>query len=275
MLSFPEFTVDPPRGAHVRHFLYATTTLSREQFRLRYFGSTLGYIWTLLRPLAVFAILYVALTQILRFGRDIDHYIVLLILGLTLHGFFAESTTTALGSLVSRHSFLRKVSFPRTAIPVSSAVTAAANLSLSLVVVLLIALVDGVTLGPEWLYLIPVVMGVLIYGVATSLVLSILYVRFRDVKPAWEIGTIFLFWATPIIYPIEFVPERFREYMMYNPMAAAIQQTRHWIIDPAALTAADVLGSRTKLVIPAGIVVLMFAAGLMLFRVYGSRAEEL
>jgi ABC-2 type transport system permease protein len=249
-----------------RHFLYVTTALTVTEFKLRYFGSLLGYLWTLLRPLMIFGVLYVVFTEIFRFGGDVPHYAVMLLLGLMLWGFFADATNSALPSLVQRESLLRKVSFPRAAIPIAVSATAAANLALGLVVVLFFAFVDGVTVRATWLLVIPIVIGVLVFAGALALLLSALFVRFRDVQPIWEVGLQILFWATPIIYTIEFVPDRMRTAIMFNPLSVAIQQTRHWFVDPSAATAAEAIGGGVRLLVPLALFVATVIGGIWLFR---------
>ena len=255
-----------PAPSRWRHFLYVTRALTATEFKLRYFGSVLGYLWTLLRPLLIFGVLYVVFTEIFRFGGDVPHYPVMLLLGLILWSFFADATVSALPSLVQRESLLRKVAFPRAAIPIAVAGTAAANLVLGLVVVVFFALVDGVTPTVSWLLLVPIVVALYLFAAAFALLLSALFVRYRDVQPIWEVGIQFLFWATPIIYTIEFVPDRMRTAIMFNPLSVAIQQARHWFVDPSAATAAEAIGGTARLIVPLAIFVLTLALGVWVFR---------
>ena len=208
-----------------RRFLYVTRALAVTEFKLRYFGSVLGYLWTLFRPLLLFGVLYLVFTRIIRFGDDVPHYPVLLLTGIVLWSFFADSTSSALGSLVARESLLRKLAFPRLTIPIATAATAAANLVLGLAVLLLLAVVDGISPSLTWLYLIPIALGVIAFAIGLSLLLSVLFVRFRDVQPIWEVALQLIFWGSPIIYMIDFVPESFREYVLWNPFAAAVQES--------------------------------------------------
>ena len=194
------------RVSEWRRFLYVTRSLAVTELKLRYFGSVLGYLWTLFRPLFLFGVLYLVFTRIIRFGDDVPHYPVLLLTGLVLWSFFADSTSIALGSLVARESLLRKLAFPRLTIPIATTATAAANLVLGLVVLLLFAVVDGIRPNVSWLYLIPITLGVIVFAIGLSLLLSVLFVRFRDVQPIWEIALQIVFWGSPIIYMIDFVP---------------------------------------------------------------------
>ena len=194
-----------PAPARWRHFVYVTSALTATEFKLRYFGSVLGYLWTLLRPLMIFGVLYLVFTEIFRFGGDVPHYAVMLLLGLMLWNFFADATGSSLPSLVQRESLLRKVAFPRAAIPIAVSMTAAANLFLGLIVVFFFALVDGVTPRASWLGMIPIVLGILVFAAGLALLLSALYVRFRDVQPIWEVGI-----AAPLLGHADHLHDRVR-----------------------------------------------------------------
>lgn len=259
-----------------RHFLYVVAALARTEFKLRYAGSVLGYLWTLLRPLMLFGILYTVFTQVFRFGDGIPHYPVMLLMAIILFSFFADATNGALESLVQRDNLLRKVAFPRAAIPVAVCLTAAANLLLGLVVVFTLAIIDGVEVRAEWLAFAPILAVIVGLATTVSLLLAVLYVRYRDVKAMWEVILQLLFWGTPIIYTIETVPERVREVLMLNPLAVAIQQTRHWVIDVRAPSAADAIGRPILLLVPAFITLGVAALGLFTFsRLAPTVAEDL
>jgi ABC-2 type transport system permease protein len=264
--------IAPP--SPLRHFLYVTGALSITEFKLRYFGSVLGYLWSFIRPFLLFGVLYVVFTKIVRAGTAVPHYPVLLLLALVLFNFFSEATGTALPSLVNRAHLIRKVAFPRASIPIAVSATAAANLILGLIVVLILAAINGVTPSASWLMLLPTVVGLLIFAISLSLLLSILFVHYRDVQPFWEVALQVLFWATPIIYTIDFVPERFRQFEMFNPLAVLIQQARHWLVGSEVPTAADVLGSRIKLLIPLAVFVGLAFLGTWSFRRAASRIAE-
>jgi len=95
--------------------------------------------------------------------------------------------------------------------------------------------------------------------------LSVLFVRFRDMKPIWDVLGQMLFYASPILYVASMVPEDFRQLYMLNPIAVALTQMRHAVIDSGAPTAADEIGSGVLLLIPVGLVLVTFALGLWAF----------
>ena len=126
----------------IPNFLYKNNRvllkeLTKTDFKLRYQGSALGYLWALLRPLMMFAILYVVFAKLLRFGSDIPHYPVYLLTGTTLWSFFTECTLQGIQAIVNRGELLRKICFPKYIVVVSSTLTAVINLLINLFVVLL------------------------------------------------------------------------------------------------------------------------------------------
>ena len=255
-------------------FLYIARSLAVMEFKLRYFGSVLGYLWTLGRPLLLFGVLYLVFTKIIRLGDDVPHYPVVLLIGIVLWSFFADATSSSLPSLVARETLLRKLAFPRLAIPVAATATAAANFALGLVVVLVLAVVDGVSPSVTWLYVLPIAVGLVGFAVGVALLLSVLFVRLRDLQPIWEISLQLLFWASPIIYTIEFVPAEFREYVLWNPFAAAVQETRHQVVGAGSPSVAEVMGSVYEVLIPVGIVAAVCVVGWVTFSRLAPRVAE-
>ena len=260
-------------GGSPRRFAYLATTLAVTDFKLRFFGSVLGYLWQLVRPLLLFGVLYVVFTQFVKIGGAVEFYPVVLLSNIVLFTFFSEGTG-AVSSLVDRESLVRKIQFPRAAVPVAVVLTAAFNLTLNSLVVLVLALASGVR--PRWSWLaIPLLLALLAaLVVGMAMLLSALYVRFRDIKPIWEVALQLLFYATPVIYAIETIDiaERLRELLMLNPLAAILEQYRHAVIDPNAPTAAEAAGGAVWLLVPLGLIV---AAVLVGWRVFDRAAPRI
>ncbi len=272
-------TSDPrlwPDGGRWRHFVHVTRALTTTEFKLRYFGSALGYLWTLLRPLALFGALYVIFTHVVRFGGDVPHYPVVLLAAIVVFNFFAEATSGGLGSFVARENLLRKVYFPRAAVPISVSLTAAANLALGVVVVLLFAVINGVTPSAAWLLFLCSAASVIALATAVSVLLAVLFVRYRDVQPIWEVMLQLLFWGTPIFYTINRVPDGLRELMMMSPLAVAIQQGRHWLSPSSTESAGQAIGGTVRLLVPFAIfVAIVFLSWWAYRRAEPGMAEDL
>jgi ABC-2 type transport system permease protein len=203
----------------------------------------------------------------------------MLLVGIVLFEYFAEATSTAVASVVDRETFVRKVHFPRMAIPLSVTLTAALNLLLNFVAVFLFVAIAGVQMRWSWLELPLLLIALVVFATGVAMLLSALYVRFRDLKPIWEIFMRALFYATPVLYPIEQLSrhsELLAHIVVCNPVAAIIVQVRHAVVDPSAPSAAAAIGSSARLLIPAGILVGVSLLGLWVFNRMAPRiAEEL
>jgi ABC-2 type transport system permease protein len=262
-----------------RRFVALSVTLALTEFKLRFFDSALGYLWTLMRPLLLFAVLYAVFSQVLDLGDEIAFYPVVLLTAIVLFEFFGETTGDAVTSVVNRENLVRKIHFPRMAIPVAVSLTATLNLLLNFVAVGVFLAAQGVEVRWSWLEL-PLLLALLIaLATGVGMLLSALYVFLRDIKPIWEVFSRALFYATPVIWPFELAAERsegLAQLLMCNPLAAIIQQMRHAVIDAGAPSAAEAIGGAPRLLVPAAILLAVCAAGFMVFNRLAPRiAEEL
>lgn len=257
---------------------HLTVTLAVMEFKLRFFGSVLGYFWSLARPLMLFGVLYVVFTEFVRLGEGVPFYPAILLTSIVLYMFFAEATSGALTSVVDRESLVRKIEFPRVVVPLAVILTALFNLALNLVAVLVFVLATGVRPRLEWLAapVLLILLAALALGV--SMILSSLYVRFRDLAPIWDVVLQVLFYGSPILYVLELIPsETLKELIpVVNPLATILVQTRHTLIDSSAPNAWDAAGGFAYLAIPAAMIVVLLVGGLWLFNREAPRiAEEL
>jgi ABC-2 type transport system permease protein len=263
-------------GDDLRRFAALTFTLAVTDFKLRFFGSALGYLWTLMRPLLLFGVLYVVFTEIVKFGGDVKHYPVYLLTALVLFTYFSETTSQGLVSLVERENLLRKMRFPRMVIPLSVALHALFNLGLNMTVVFIFVLVSGIEPRVEWLQLIPLIALMVVFASGVTMLLSALYVRYRDMEPIWAVVLQMLFYASPVIYVASTYPDSVESEALANPIAAIATQARHALIDPEAPTAAEIMGGTAWLLVPLGVIVLVTVLGFWVFTREAPRiAEEL
>lgn len=261
-------------GGDLRRFVELTYTLAVIDFKLRFFGSVLGYFWTLIRPLMLFGVLYFVFTQVVKFGNDVKHYPVYLLTSIVLFTYFQETTTAGLTSLIQRETLLRKMRFPRLVIPLSVALTALFNLGMNLLAVLVFALASGVRPRLSWLELPVLILALTVLAVGAAMLLSALYVRYRDIKPIWDVASQILFYASPVLYVIGALPDSIERAMLANPLAVILTQMRHVVIDPKAPSAAYAIGPDVRLLIPLGIVVGVFALGAWVFAREAPRIAE-
>jgi ABC-2 type transport system permease protein len=261
-------------GDDLRRLVNLTFMLAATDFKLRFFGSALGYLWTLMRPLLLFSVLYFVFTEVVRFGEGIPHYPVYLLSAIVLFTFFSETTSRGVTSLVERESLLRKVRFPRLVIPLSVALHAMFNLGLNLVVVFTFVLASGIAPRASWLELVPLITLMVVLSTGVTMLLSALYVRYRDMQPIWEVVLQVLFYASPVIYVTETLPDSIEREAMASPITAILTQMRHALIDPNAPTAAEAIGGRARLLIPLGVTVGVFALGAWVFMREAPRIAE-
>jgi ABC-2 type transport system permease protein len=263
-------------GGDPRRFVHLATTLAVNEFKLRFFGSALGYLWQLMRPLLLFGVLYLVFTEFVRLGGGVRLYPVVLLMNIVLFTFFTEGSSGAVTSVVDREGLVRKIQFPRMAIPTSVVLTASFNLGLNGLVVLIFAVANGVAPMWSWFEAIPLLAILAVLTTGMAMLLSSLYVRYRDVRPIWEVVSQALFYATPVIYTVDQLnkPEWFKHLLMLNPIAAVLAQMRHAVIDPTAPSAAQASGGAARLLLSGAIVVMVAALGFWRFNRDAPRIAE-
>ena len=261
-------------GDDAQRLVNLTVTLAANDFKLRFFGSALGYLWSLMRPLMLFGVLYFVFTEVVRFGEGIKHYPVYLLAAIVMFTFFSETTSRGVTSLVERETLLRKIRFPRLVVPLSVALHALFNLGLNMLVVLVFVLASGIEPRWSWLQMFPLILMLIVLSTGTTMLISALYVRYRDVQPIWEVLLQVLFYASPIIYTTESFPDSIEREAVASPITAVLAQMRHALIDVDAPTAAEAVGGGARLLIPIGLTVLVFLLGVWVFTREAPRIAE-
>jgi ABC-2 type transport system permease protein len=238
-------------------------------FKLRYQGSILGYFWSLFKPLMMFGVLYVVFTYIIPTGKGVPHFPAYLLLGIVVWTFFVESTSMGLGSIVGRGDLIKKVSVSKISIVFASVLSAGINFLLNMVIVIIFMLASGVEI--TWImfpFLLFLITEIILLALGAALILSALYVKFRDFAPIWEIILQVMFYATPIIYPLTLIAtnhHRITEILSLNPVAQIIQDLRRILITPATLTTHDVLPVLLSYVQPISLTFVVLIIGLLYF----------
>jgi len=235
-------------------------------FKVRYQGSALGYFWSLLKPLFLFAILYVVFTYIIPLGKGVEHFPVYLLLGIVLWNFFTEATTIGASSVVARGDLIRKISIPRYLVVISSSMSALINLLLSLIVVFVFALFNGITPSLSWLLIIPLIVELFVFSLGISFFLSAAFVKFRDITYIWEIVLQAGFYASAIIYPLTLVPAEFQKWFFLNPIVQITQDARHAIVTNTSLTIWNTVDSVIATLVPFVIIVTVAVVGGVYFK---------
>jgi ABC-2 type transport system permease protein len=268
-----------------RRFWHLTYNIARNEFKLKFFGSVLGYVWQVMRPLLLFGVLYVFFVLITKVGQEgkpsEQFYGVQLLGSIVLFTFFGEATGGAVRSVFDRENLVRKIQFPRMVIPLAIVLLSFFNLMLNLVVVLLFALISGVTPMLSWLELPLILMLLVVFSTGLAMLLSALFVRFRDISPIWEVVSQIIFYGSPVIIPLAKVRETLLypkppatsdsiDHLLYhlymlNPLVTVFQQFRHAVVTHATISAGEALGSWAALLEPLGVAAATFALGFWVF----------
>lgn len=246
-------------------------------FKLRYQGSFLGYAWSVLKPLFLFAILYLVFDQFLRLGRDIEHFPVYLLLGVVLWGFFTEATTNGLQSIVSRGALIRKINFPKYIIVISGTISSLINLAINLGVVIIFALINQVELTWSAFLIIPLIIELYALALAIAFLLAPINVRFRDIGYLWEIVLQAAFYATPIIYPLQMVvtqSEVAAKIIALNPVTQIIQDARYVLITNDTLRLYDLVQTPWIIALPFLSIPIILIIAALYFRVSSKKFAE-
>lgn len=232
-------------------------TLTWTTFKMRYYGSILGYVWSLLRPLALFGVLYVVFTFVLKV--DTPHYKLFLLLGIILWTFFGEATTLGMNGFISNYMLVRKVYLPRVILVASAVSSAFVGLFFNLIVFTIFAIVDGVDWSLKMLWFFPILLALYMLVLGIGLILSILVVKVRDTINLWEVAVQLGFWLTPVMYPMSNVPEKFRFLVFLNPMSGVLEYSRYYLVGIGSVTNIGYL-------YVVGISVLLLGAGICVFK---------
>jgi ABC-2 type transport system permease protein len=263
-------------GGGVGRFWELTLMLATNEFKRAYFGTALGYLWSVARPLLLFAVLVEVFTHVVRLGGSVLHYPVFLLFNMVLFGFFQEATTMAVPSIVGQEGIVRKTQFPRLAIPTAVVMTAFFNLLLNMIVVFGFILGFGIT--PMWTWLLfPLILAIMfVISLAVAMIVSSLYPRFRDLGIIWSVFMTALFYATPILYPLEIVVARsptLAKIIALNPFTPILELARVWVIDPNAPYPGSAAGGGSGHLVFA--VVVIVAVCLLAVWVFGREAPRI
>jgi ABC-2 type transport system permease protein len=246
-------------------------------FKLRYQGSALGYLWSILKPLFLFAILYIVFDQFLRLGRDIQYFPVYLLLGIVLWTFFTEATNNGLQSIISRGDLIRKINFPKYIIVISGTISSLINMGINLIVVGVFMAIQGVPVTLEVLWLVPLIAELYIFALGLAFLLAALNVKFRDIGYLWEVFLQAAFYATPILYPLAMVMEHSdvaAKIIMLSPVAQVIQDARHAVVTQDTITGGQLYSHWYVVVIPFIIVGVTIIVGGLYFKKRSSQFAE-
>lgn len=252
-----------------KHNRILLAELTKTDFKLRYQGSVLGYLWALLRPLMMFAILYIVFAKLLKFGGDIPHYPVYLLAGTIMWSFFTECTSQGIQAIISRGDLIRKISFPKYVVVVSATLTAVINMLINLAVVVVFALINGVAPSLTWLLVPLSLIELYLLSLGISFLLGAINVKYRDITSIWDVCIQALFYAVPIIYPVSMVASSSAlaaKIILLNPIAQVIQDVRHNLITSTTITTWNYVDNPFLQILPIFLVIVILVYAAFYFR---------
>jgi ABC-2 type transport system permease protein len=260
----------PVERQSLRHQARILAVLAGTDFKLKYAGSALGYVWSVLKPLALFTMLYFVFSQVFRVGEGSNYYAVSLLMGIVLFYFFSDATLLGMTSIVARAELIRKLSFPRMIIAVAATLTAALTLATNLTVIAGFVAWKKIVPRVDWLLILPLLLELYVFTLGVSLILAAIFVRLRDLGQVWELVTQLLMYASPIIYPVGYLPPWAQQIAFLNPFTQVLQDIRNIVIyddlPGNRVTAAVAFGTRAADLIPIGIAVAVFLVGVLLMK---------
>lgn len=252
--------------------------LVKTDFKLRYQGSALGYLWSILKPLMLFAVMYVVFIRFLKLGADVPHFAVAMLLGTVLWQFFTETTSLGMMSIVSKGDLLRKLSFPTHIVVIAVSINAFINLMINLVIVFIFGLINGVDIS-KYVFILPLLLIELyVFALGVTFILATVYVRFRDISPIWEVLLQIGMYMTPIIYPVTLVIEQspfLGKLLMLSPMAQIVQDMRHLLTSPVNVTTWELINTKPIACIPYILPVVLLIIGFRYFTKHSKKFAEM
>lgn len=221
--------------------------LVRTDFKLRYSESILGYVWSIMKPLAMFTILYFVFAKVFRVGEVVPHYAVYLLMGVMLWNYFSEVTNSGVTAVVEKGDLMRKIDFDKNTIMIAKSVSALINLGLYGIVLGFFIVLFGSDVKLQFLPLVILLLAELVlFSYAISKLLATAYVKFRDISYIWEIVLQVLFYATPLLYPISFVVDNFSllaaKVLLLNPVAQLTQDLRTILVTDQGVSLESIYG---------------------------------
>lgn len=254
--------------------------LVKTNFKLRYQGSYLGVLWSVLQPLMLFAVMYVVFVKFLKFTDGTPTFPISLLCGTCLWQFFTESTSMGMRSIVDRGDLLRKIHFPNYIIVAATTMGSMISLAINLGVVILFGFFAHTHYTWRVITVIPSILQLYAISLGVALLLGSLYVYFRDIGHIWDVILQALFYATPIIYPLSMVQKNpefswAADFMMLMPTTQTIMDIRHNLLSPEYVpTIWTVVDNKILCLIPYVLSVLVLWLGVHVFRKYSAKFAE-
>ena len=241
--------------------------LTLKDIKLKYNNTVFGYFWMVVNPLLMLITLYVVFSFVIKL--DLAHYQVFLLLGIIVWNFFSEATLSSIQSIKSSLSLLKKIKIPPYVIVLSSNFSSFISFLVSVVLLLFIMFLFNIDLF-TFMRTMSIIYFVLLFiiVISMSLIISTIYLHFKDIKHIWNFLLLIGFWITPIIYPESFIPRIFLRFYMLNPLARIISHLRNTLIY-------NYMDNIQQIMISVLIVIILFYVSLLVYKRYSKKIYDL
>jgi ABC-2 type transport system permease protein len=275
-LSYPSAPVRATSGA--AYYLRVLRVVGSVEFKAKYAGAVLGYVWSIAKPLAYFGVLWLVFAHLLRTSNQTHDFTIFLLIGILLYTFFVDTVASMLSSIVDGGTIVRRLAFPPILIPLSASVGICITFLVNICALVVFIAIQRVAPTVEWLLVPLLLVELYIFTAGLGLLMAALYVRFRDVGQIWELAAQLLFFASAIFYPIGIIPGWAQKVAFLNPFVQSMQDIRHVILGGASgpndLTAASVYAGAGGRIIPILIALFIFLGALVFFKREGRYFAE-
>lgn len=214
-----------------KQYRFLFEELVKRDFTRKYKRTILGMFWSILGPLMTIGIMALVFTQF--FGRNVEHYVVYLFCGNLLFSYFKESTSTGMSSLLDNAGIFSKVNVPKYMFLLSKNVSSLINFLINLMVLFIFCIIDGVGITWKFIFLLYPIICLVIFNVGAGLILSALFLMFRDMKYLYNIFTLLLMYVSAIFYNISAYPQTMQYFFYLNPVYVYIRFFRVVILEKA------------------------------------------
>jgi ABC-type polysaccharide/polyol phosphate export permease len=218
-------------------WLHALWLLTRHEFRARYRAQALGVVWSLLNPIVMMGILSLIFTRVFR--SQVPNFPIFMLIGLVVWQFFTSAITAATGSFVQYADIIKRTVFPRQLLPLAVMLSYGMNFCVESLVLFIFIPIFPSAFHLSWtLLLVPVILSFLVLLLAgIALAVSVLNVLYRDVAYLVNTALLLLYWLTPVIYPVEIIPEPYQALLKCSPLTGILNALRGCVMTGTPPTA--------------------------------------
>jgi ABC-type polysaccharide/polyol phosphate export permease len=210
-----------------RRYANIVRELAVADFRLKYHDSTIGYVWSMLNPMMMFAVYYFVFTRI--FHSTIPDYPLFLLAGIISYAYFQDTTFSAMSVLQAKSGIMKKIYFPKTILIFSSSLTCLLSYCINMgILLVLVFLSKGFTL---LVFLTPIaVFCLILFSMGVAFILATLYAYFRDMGLIWNVLVLAIFWVSPVVFDVSTLPEPISTFVYFNPLTRIFVLIRHYLL---------------------------------------------